>query len=275
MLIDTHAHITAKDFDADRDAVIRRALDAGVACIVNPGTGLEDSKKAIDLAEKHNGVYACVGFHPHDARKADEKSLAEIEELSKHPKVVAIGEIGLDFHYDFSPQDVQRDVFRDQVKLAQRRNLPIVIHTRESIEETVRIVETCIGEQPVWRMLAMKRPGPRGVFHCFSGDLSMATRVINLGFYISLPGMVTFKNAHVARQVAAGVSMDDLLLETDSPYLAPVPLRGKRNEPANIPLIAAKIAELQHLTLEDVARETTYNAYDLFGIGEPEPLDAA
>jgi len=275
MLIDTHAHITSKEFDIDRDEVIRRALDAGVSCIVNPATDLEDSLKAVELAAKHEGVYACVGFHPHDAIKANDKSLEEIEELSKNEKVVAIGEIGLDFHYDFSPRDIQQNVFRAQVEIARRRNLPIVIHTRESITETVGIVEEQIEKSPGWRTLGMNRPAPRGVFHCFTGDLAMANKVINLGFYISFPGMVTFKNAVIAQQVAGAVSIDHLLLETDSPYLAPVPLRGKRNEPANIPLIAAKIAELQHMSVEDIARETTYNAYDLFGIGEQEPRDAA
>jgi TatD DNase family protein len=273
MFIDSHAHLTSEQFNADRDEVIQRAIDAGIGYIVNPGTDLEDSRRAIALAEKHPQVYACVGFHPHDAKKATDVSLKEIEELSKHPKVVAIGEIGLDFHYDFSPRDVQARVFREQIEIAQRRNLPIVIHTRESNEETIKIVEEALAGAPLWRSQMAtphsRYPAPKGVFHCFSGDPALAWRVINMGFYVSLPGVVTFKNAGSAAEVAASISTEHFLLETDSPYLAPVPHRGKRNEPSNIPLIAEKIAALQHLSVEDVARATTYGVYKLFGIGKP------
>ncbi len=271
MFVDSHAHLTSKQFDADRDDVLQRAEDAGVHLIINPGTDLEDSKRAVELADQHANVYACVGFHPHDASKANEQSLLEIETLSEHPKVVAIGEIGLDFHYDFSPRDVQAEVFKAQIKIAQCRNLPIVIHTRESNEETIAIVEEAVKMETGWR----GHPGnsssniPKGVFHCFSGDVAMARKVIGMGFYVSMPGVVTFKNAGFATQVAAQVSCEHLLLETDSPYLAPVPNRGKRNEPSNIPLIAEKIAALQNLSVEDIARTTTYNVYRLFGIGKP------
>lgn len=273
IFVDSHAHLTSKDFDADRDDVIRRAAEAGVAWIVNPATDLEDSKRAVALAEKHPGVYACVGFHPHEARKADDRSLREIEELSRHPKVVAIGEIGLDFHYEFSPRGVQEEVFRAQIGIARRRNLPVVVHTRESNEETLRIVGEEVSADPAWRGQAAtpfsRFPAPKGVFHCFSGDVAMAWRVIDLGFYVSVPGIVTFKNAGLASEVAAEVSAEHLLLETDSPYLAPVPHRGTRNEPMRIPLIAGKIAELQQLSVADVARATRYSAYKLFGIGSP------
>jgi len=273
MFIDSHAHLTSEQFNADRDEVIQRAIDAGVEYIVNPGTDVEDSRRAIALAEKYPQVYACVGFHPHDARKANDVSLKEIEELSKHPKVVAIGEIGLDFHYDFSPRDVQEGVFKAQIEIAQRRNLPIVIHTRESNDETIKIVEDALAADPRWRSHMAtphsRYPAPKGVFHCFSGNPAMAWKVINMGFHVSLPGVVTFKNAGLAAEVAAGVSTEHFLLETDSPYLAPVPHRGKRNEPSNIPLIAERIAELQHLSVEDVARATNYGAYKLFGIGKP------
>lgn len=274
-MIDTHAHLTSAQFDTDREDVIRRALDAGVKYIVNPGTDLEDSKRAIELAERHTNIYACVGFHPHDAKKADDRSLEEIEDLSNHPKVVAIGEIGLDFHYDFSPPDVQEEIFAAQIRIAQRRNLPIVVHTRESTEKTVRIVEEAVAGGPVWRRNTTathsRYPAPRGVFHCFSGDVSTAWKVINMGFYISFPGVVTFKNSGHAAEVASKVSLEHFLLETDSPYLAPVPLRGKRNEPRNIPLIAEKIAQLQRLGVEDVVRATDYAAHRLFGIGEVSP----
>ncbi|MEK7249807.1 MAG: TatD family hydrolase [Bacteroidota bacterium] len=275
MFIDSHAHITSEQFNTDRDDIIQRAIDAGVHFIVNPGTDLEDSKRVIELAEKYPNIYACVGFHPHDAKKADDESLQEIEELSKHPKVVAIGEIGLDFHYDFSPRDVQAHVFKSQIEIAQRRNLPIVIHTRESNEETIGIVEKAVAAAPDWRSQKAtphsRYPAPKGVFHCFSGDAAMAWKVINMGFYVSMPGVVTFKNAGSAGEVAARVSSEHFLLETDSPYLAPAPHRGKRNEPANIPLIAEKIASLQRLSVEDIARATNYSAYKLFGIGELDP----
>jgi TatD DNase family protein len=275
MFVDTHAHLTAKEFDADRDDVVRRALDAGVERVVIPAVDLEDSRRAIELSSKYGSIHACVGVHPHEAAKAEPRAMEEIEELGVLPAVVAIGEIGLDYHYDFSPRDVQRGVFRDQVMLAQRLDRPIVVHTRESISETVGIIEECIAANPKWRKRVSGQPRARGVFHCFSGDLEMARRVIGLGFYVSFPGIVTFKNALVAHTVAASVSIDDILLETDSPYMTPVPHRGRRNEPAYIPLIAARIADLHHLTVDDIARQTTYNAYDLFGIGEPEPPDAA
>lgn len=272
MFIDSHAHLTSAQFDADREEVIRRAMDAGVHAIINPATNLEDSKRAIELAERYPSVYACVGFHPHDATKANEKSLAEIEELSKHPKVVAIGEIGLDFYYDFSPRETQANVFKMQIEIAQRRNLPIIIHTRNSIEETVNIVENAVAVWPQWRANVItphsRYPAPKGVFHCFSGDTKLAWKVINMGFYVSLPGIITFKKAEEAVEVASNVSSEHFLLETDSPYLAPTPHRGTRNEPAHIRLIAEKIASLQRLSPADIARATNYSAYRLFGIGE-------
>jgi TatD DNase family protein len=272
MFIDSHAHLTASNFADDRDDVIRRAADAGVGYIVNPGTDLDDSRRAIALAEKHEHIFACVGFHPHDAKKATDAGLQEIEELSRHPKVVAIGEIGLDFHYDFSPRDIQKSVFKAQLDIACRRDLPVVIHTRESNDATVSIVEDIVRSAPGWRSDAMpphgRFPPPRGVFHCFSGDVALAWHVIHMGFFISLPGVVTFKNPGSAVDVAANVSPEHVLLETDSPYLAPEPHRGTRNEPAHIPLIAQKIADLQHLHVEDIARTTNRGVHALFGIGD-------
>ena len=274
--VDSHAHLTSGEFDADRDEVIRRALDAGVTAIVNPATNLDDSRKAVELADAYPEVYACVGFHPHDARLADESSLREIEELSRHPKVVAIGEIGLDFHYDTSPRDAQERVFQAQLEIARRRDLPVVIHTRDSFEQTLAIVAAALRAAPAWRSRRMTPDGrsavPKGVFHCFPGDVPDAWRVIDAGFCVSLPGVVTFKNPGFAARVAGSVSCEHLLLETDSPYLAPVPRRGTRNEPANIPLIAQAIASLQHLSSEDVGRTTNYTALRLFGIGTmPQP----
>ena len=271
MFVDSHAHLTSPEFQADRGEVIARALEAGVRFIVNPAINLEDSKRAIELAERHAAVYACVGVHPHEAGSAG--NLAEIEEMSRHPKVVAIGEIGLDFHYDYSPRDVQARVFMDQLEIARRRDLPVVIHTRESTVEAVEIVREMVDASPDWMGRKTPRgerhPPPRGVFHCFPGDLDQAWTVIRLGFYLSFPGILTFKNPGRAREVAGSVSLEHFLIETDSPYMAPVPHRGKRNEPAYLSLIAAKLAELQRLSVPDVARATSHGAHRLFGIGEP------
>jgi TatD DNase family protein len=273
MFVDTHAHLTDPSFDADRDDVIARARDAGVWYIVVPGTTLDDSRKAVALAEKHEGVFACVGIHPHEAGTVGEGTLSEIEELSRHPRVVAIGEIGLDYHYTFATPDAQRGVFRDQLAIARRRQLPVVIHSREALEETIAAAEQAAAATPAWRPLPddtpSRFPRPHGVFHCFPGNAADAWRVVRAGFFVSLPGILTFKNPGQAIDVASGVSVEHLLLETDSPYLTPVPHRGKRNEPAHIPLIAARLAELQKLSVEDIGRTTSYGAYQLFGIGEP------
>ncbi len=276
MFIDTHAHLTAREFDADRDDVIARAREAGVSLVINPGTTLADSRRAIELADKHAMVYAAVGIHPHEARTADKESLRAIEELSTHPKVVAIGEIGLDYHYDLSPREVQRDIFAAQLGIAVRRNLPVIIHTRESLTDTVSIVGTTISGSPGWRVFDGGANGrnsaARGVFHCFPGDVATAWQLVDMGFYISVAGIVTFKNPGSAAEVAAGLSTEHQLLETDSPYLAPAPHRGSRNEPARLPLIAGRIAELQGLTVEDITRAANYGAYRLFGIGNrPAP----
>ncbi len=273
MFIDTHAHLTSREFDADRDEVIARAADAGVTSIVNPATSLDDSRRAVELAHRQEGVYACVGVHPHEAAGAGEDVLARVEELCTEGKVVGVGEIGLDFHYDFAPRDVQERVFRAQLGIAARKNLPVVIHTRDATEQTVRIVRDALESFPDWRAQAAtpfsRFPAPKGIFHCFPGDPALAWDLINLGFAVSLPGIVTFKNAGNAAGVAREVSAEHLLLETDSPYLAPVPHRGTRNEPSRLPLIAAKIAELQHLSVGDIARATSYGAYRMFGIGSP------
>lgn len=276
MLIDTHAHITAKEFDADRDEVIQRARDAGVEIIINPATTAEDSRRAVELAERHPGVYACVGVHPHEAVRGTDEALAEIERLSSHPRVVAIGEIGLDYHYDFAPRDLQQRVFREQIKIACRRDLPIVVHTRESMADALRIVEEEIGLQTEWRSHharpQARYPGPRGVFHCYAGNLEEAWTLVRLGFAISFPGLLTFKGGADARGIAGGISLEHIMLETDSPYMTPVPYRGTRNEPMRLPLVAAALATLQGLSAEDVARSTSYTAHRVFGVGpSPQP----
>jgi TatD DNase family protein len=274
MFIDTHAHLVAPEFNNDREAVIERARQAGVECIVVPGTDLQSSRDAVKLAEEHDSIYACVGVHPHEASSASEKVLDEIERLSQHRKVVAVGEIGLDFHYNFSPREKQIEVFKSQLEIAIRRNLPVVIHTRESVPEAMAAIRETLKGNSYWRMDQTppysRFPAPKGVFHCFPGDGITAWELLNMGFFVSFPGIVTFKNSTSAETVQS-VGIDHLMLETDSPYLAPPPLRGRRNEPAYIRLIAGKIAELCDSTVEDVARATRYNAKKLFGIGQPDP----
>jgi len=253
LFIDSHAHIDDLQFNDDRDAVIKRALDADVKYIVDPATNLETCKQVLALADKHDSVYACVGVHPHDAKEVDDRVLEEIEQMSYHNKVVAIGEIGLDFHYDFSPREKQREVFRSFLQMAKRRDLPIVVHNRESDEEMLEIVESEISENL------------RGQFHCFSGDVAMAKRVLELGFYISFTGNITFQNNQLL-DVVKEVPLERILLETDSPYMSPVPYRGKqkRNEPSRVPLIAAKIAEVKGVGVGRVAQVTSENVRKLF-----------
>lgn len=281
MFIDTHAHLNSKEYQSDLDDVIKRAKDTGVEFIIVPGTDLQTSNRAIELTEKYDIIYAAVGFHPHDALKADDETLTEIESLSNHSKVVAIGEIGLDYHYNFSPPEIQKAIFEKQIEIAQRKNLPIIIHQREAMYDTLEIVRKAIIKNPHWcqKDLEIKNrfPSPRGVFHAFAGDDADAWKVIKLGFYISVPGIVTFKskNELTIQQVIRKVSIEHILLETDSPYLAPQPSRGQRNEPANLKIIANKIAELQDLSVEDIARATNLGVYKLFGIGKyPEPTFA-
>jgi TatD DNase family protein len=267
MFIDTHAHLFYEDFGKDFTETLKRATDVRVEKIVVPGTDLATSLQAIKLAESHDMIYACTGFHPHEAAKAGEAELAEIEKIAVHPRVVAIGEIGLDYHYDFSPREMQRDVFRAQIKIAQRLQLPIVIHSRESDADVLESVEECMKGNPQWRQNGNGELR-KGVFHCFSGDVAMAEKVIGWGFYISIPGPVTFTSKpskpNVMKEVVTAIPMEHILVETDSPYLAPVPLRGKRNEPANIPVIAAEIARLKNISIEEVAAVSSASARNLF-----------
>ena len=271
MYVDSHAHLFFQDFQKDLDDVLRRAIDADVRYIVNPGTDLETSRQSIALAEKHEMIYACVGFHPHDASKADDRALEEIETLSNHPKVVAIGEIGLDYHYNFSSPERQREAFARQIEIAQRRNLPVVIHSREADQDTLRIVEELGNRAPSWRSLPTGEPASRGVFHCFPGDSRMAEMVIEWGFFISIPGPITFgskpNKPNSMEEVVSNISIEHILLETDSPYLTPVPNRGKRNEPANIPHIARKIGEIQGRSPEEIGRLSSIGVKKLFGVG--------
>jgi TatD DNase family protein len=260
-LIDSHTHLFFEDFRADLDAVLQRAHDAGVVQMVVPGTDLPTSRQAVELADRYPQIFACVGFHPHDAAKADGDALRAIDELSRHPKVVAIGEIGLDFYYDHSPRGRQHEVFDAQLDLASVRGLPVVVHTRESTPETLGMVRSAVERHPEW--LPGTGTPARGVFHCFPGTGREAIELWGLGFYVSYPGVVTFKKSNAIeaiREIGAG----KILVETDAPYLSPVPLRGRRNEPANVLLIARFIAEACGVPLDAFAVSTTRNARELF-----------
>lgn len=257
MFIDSHAHIDGPEFDADRDEVIQRARDAGVSAILNVGTGdplggaLE---RAVELAEKHKEIYTAIGTHPHDSRLFDDKAEQRITALLKQSsRVIAWGEIGLDFHYDNSRRDVQREVFRRQLDLARDAHLPVIIHTREAEDETIEILRSHVAGS-----------NRTGILHCFSGSLRLAQQALELGFLISFSGIVTFKKADELRAIVERVSLDRLLIETDSPFLSPVPFRGKRNEPAYVVEVARCLASIHGLGVEEIARITTENFTRLF-----------
>ncbi|HYJ89227.1 MAG TPA: TatD family hydrolase [Pyrinomonadaceae bacterium] len=259
MFIDSHAHIDGPEFDADRAQVIQRALDAGVSTILNVGTGDPHSGalgRAVELGEKHPAIHTAIGVHPHDARlydeQAEEKILALIETSSR---VIAWGEIGLDFHYDNSPRDVQIEVFRRQLRSARRVGLPVIIHTREAENETIEVLKT------EWDGSKLQ-----GIMHCFSGTSQLARQALELGFLISFSGIVTFKKAEELRSIARDVPSDRLLIETDCPYLTPVPYRGKRNEPAFVIEVARCLADLRGMDLEDMGGITSANFCRVFGL---------
>lgn len=254
MLFDTHAHINALQFNEDREEVLKRAQDEGVSHIVVVGFDRETIKGAMELAEQYEFIYAAVGWHPVDAVDMTDKDLNWIEELSNHPKVVAIGEMGLDYHWDKSPKDVQQVVFRKQIQLAKRVKLPIIIHNREATQDIIDILKEENAEEV------------GGIMHCFSGSVEVAKECLDLNFYISLGGPVTFKNAKKPKEVAKEINLDYLLIETDCPFLAPHPNRGKRNEPSYVKFIAEQIADLKELSYEEVAKKTSENAKKLFGI---------
>lgn len=254
MLFDTHVHLNAEQFNEDLQEVIDRAIAEGVTNMVVVGFDEITIKKAIELAENHDFLYASVGWHPVDAVDMTQEHLDWLKELASHPKVVALGEMGLDYYWDKSPKDIQKEVFRKQIRLAKEVNLPIIIHNRDATADIVEILkEENAGEVG-------------GIMHCFSGSVETALECVEMNFYISLGGPVTFKNAKKPKEVAEAIPLDRLLVETDCPYLTPHPYRGKRNEPAYVKLVAQQIAELKGLTFEEVADETAKNAKKLFGI---------
>jgi TatD DNase family protein len=258
-LIDSHCHLDSKEFDADRDEVIQRALDAGVEQMIAIGTGNgpPDLEAGIRLAEKYPGFYATVGIHPHDAGKAGPSDLKNLAALLGHSKVVAVGEIGLDYHYDFSPRETQKGIFIEQMSIAAAADKPIVIHTREAWDDTLDLIERH------WTP-----HGIGGIMHCFSGGPAEAERALALGFHLSFGGIVSFPIALDLQQAAKQAPSDRILVETDSPYLAPVPKRGKRNEPALVVHTARKLAELRGESFEELCRITSENLRKLFMFSE-------
>ncbi|MDE4085176.1 TatD family hydrolase [Planococcus maritimus] len=248
MYIDTHVHLNADQYDEDLQEVIDRALNSKVEKMVVIGFDRKTIKRAIELAESYDFIYAVVGWHPVDAIDCTDEDLEWIEQLAAHEKVVGIGETGLDYHWDKSPRDIQQQVFRKQIQLAKRVKLPIIIHNREATEDVLTILR----EEDAQEV--------GGVMHCFGGSVETAQESIKMNFMISLGGPVTFKNAKKPKEVAAEIPLEHLMIETDAPYLAPHPYRGKRNEPSYVPLVAEEIARLKELPVETVAEATTKNA---------------
>ena len=252
MLSDSHAHLTLEHFDPDREAVIARAREAGIGRIVTIASFIGDAEACAALAARHDFVHFAAGVHPHEAKNFTPEVAAAIRRTATLPKGVAIGEIGLDYHYDFSPRDAQRRVFREQIALARELKLPIVIHTREAWDDTLLILEE------------EKARDVGGVFHCFSGRTEQARRCLEFGFFLSFAGPVTFKNATDLAEAAVYAPIDRLLCETDSPYLTPHPFRGRRNEPARVRLVVERIAALKGLTAEEIGEATTRNLERVF-----------
>lgn len=253
MFIDSHAHLDDERFDEDREALINSLKENKIDLVFNIGADIKSSKASVNLANKYENIYAVVGVHPHDAKDVSEDYLNELRELSKEEKVVAIGEIGLDFYYDNSPREEQRKIFKEQLDLAKELNLPVVIHTRDANQETFDILKEWAKDGEV-----------KAVLHCYSGSVELALEYIKLGFYISLGGPVTFKKSKVPKEVAKVVPIDKLLIETDCPYLTPEPYRGKRNEPKYVQYTAETIAELRGITIEELAEATSTNAKKFF-----------
>jgi TatD DNase family protein len=255
MLIDTHTHLDDARYDGDRDAMINRARQAGVERFVTIGCDLATSRAAVALADQHQFVYASIGVHPHEVKHISEGWYDEFRRLARNNKVVAYGEIGLDYHYNHSSPKDQRERFREQIQLARELHLPIIIHTREAQDDTITILKE------------EKAAEVGGVFHCFSGDAWLAKDALDLGFYLSFSGILTFQNATMLRDIAKHTPLDRLLVETDCPYLTPVPHRGKRNEPAYVAHVAKQLAAIHpELSPEEIEQHTTENAKRLFKI---------
>ena len=250
MLVDSHCHLDFPDFAAERDAVVGRARDAGIRTMLTIGTRLDEFPGVRAIAEAYPDIWCSVGAHPHDAADHAAVSVADLAALAAHPRVVGIGETGLDFHYDHSPHEVQERVFRSHIAAARASGLPLIIHAREADDEVARILR--------------ETAPPPGVLHCFSSGRGLAEAALNLGFYISISGIVTFRNADELRAIVRDVPLERLLVETDAPYLAPVPYRGRRNEPAYVAATAACVAALKGIEADELAGATTENFFRLF-----------
>jgi len=256
MFVDTHAHLFYPNFKDDLPNVIDRAIESGIDYILVPSTDLASAAQAIELSEKYPQIYSAIGIHPHDTKEWKEEFIGKIETLAKHPKVIAIGEIGLDYYYDFSPKDKQIAAFRTQLELAVKLGLPAIIHNRESDEDVLNIVKE------------FKDKNLKAQFHCFNGTKNYAKEVISLNHLISFTGNITFSKADNLRDVVRSISIENTLLETDSPFMTPRPYRGQRNEPSFVKLVAEQVAQIHNLTVEDVGRITSANVFRLFGIGK-------
>ncbi|MCL1927010.1 MAG: YchF/TatD family DNA exonuclease [Syntrophorhabdaceae bacterium] len=263
MFFDTHAHLDLSPLCEAEKEVVSRARNAGVARILTIGINPDSSLEAVEIASRHHGVYAAVGLHPHDAATFSDGLLSRLETLSRREKVVAIGETGLDFYRDRSPRDAQRNAFREQIRLARKLNLPVIVHDREAHDDILAI----LSEENAAEV--------GGIIHCFSGDYAMARKAVSMNFLISIPGAITYPKSDAQVETVRKLPLERLLIETDCPFLAPVPYRGKNNEPAYAPLVAAKIAQIKELSVEDVARITTLNAMRLFRIPFDEEAQIA
>jgi TatD DNase family protein len=252
MLIDSHAHLEMPEFKKDLEGVIRRAMESGVEYIFTVGTEKKDWGRTLEIANAHPSIYAILGIHPHNAKEIDDQTYPLLKDLCKNGKVKAYGEIGLDFFRNLSPQDIQLKRFREQIELAKELGLPIVVHDREAHEETLEILKSEKAEEC------------GGIIHCFSGDYEMAKVCMDMGFYISIPGTITFKNAESFREIIKKIPLDSLLVETDAPFLTPEPFRGKRNEPSYVRYTAQKVAEIKKVSFDKVAEVTTENALRVY-----------
>lgn len=260
-LTDSHAHLFSEEFAADLDGVLERAREAGVTRIVIPATHEASARHALALAGQHPWLFAAVGIHPHEAARVSEQEIEAVHRLTASPGVVAVGEIGLDYFYDFAPRDIQVALFRRQLAWAVERDLPAIVHTRESMDEAIAIALDVATQHPSWCL--HDGESHRGVFHCFTGSEQQARRLFDAGFYVSFPGIVTFKKSPVADLVPR-LGLDRVMIETDSPYLTPAPHRGKRNEPAYVAFVANTLSAMLGLTPEEVAARTSTNAQTLF-----------
>jgi TatD DNase family protein len=259
MIIDTHAHIDMDVFDDDRSEVIQRAKDNEVDYILNVGCDIESSLRSMELAERYDFIYGTAGIHPHDVKKIDHQTYDQLKKLLAHPKMIALGEIGLDFFKNYSPPDQQKEHFRKQVELSRELQKPIIIHCRDANEDTIAILSDYFPKDP---------SAHSGIFHCFSGNQELADRALEMGFYISFSGSITFKKSDELRIIAKTIPADRLFVETDCPFLAPIPNRGKRNEPSYVIHTAQLIADVRGLDINDIQRSTSLNFFELFGIGK-------